>query len=144
MNDELKKWFAAIRALPDPPTTPEDALRRERWCEPSRALVVFAHGEGMALVVEPGNVLDVLSENGNGATTEGFSLHAESIDHEALADGVYIGKLKLVNAGAGDWPGTCEFGVTFDKARLATKEEWLEHLSGDFPWDNPRREEDRA
>ncbi len=104
-----------------------------------RALVCFAHGMGFILAWDGDEgVIETLNNEGIN-TGEGGSL--ETIDHETLPDGIYVGELDWVNEGPSDWPGGGdEYALSFVKARLATAEEWQHHLDGEWPWE-PMRDE---
>ena len=107
-----------------------------RWRQ-CRVLFVIAHGMALALACEDGEMLKYLQENGNGASSDGFSFDDESVDYDTtLAQGVYIGTLKLVDEGPGDWPGTREYAPQLSESRLATEDEWRAHLRGEWPWEN--------
>lgn len=103
--------------------------------ETSRVLVAFAYGKGMVLACEPGVVLDYIRENGGDADEDGFSLDYEGVDYAPQEPGVYVGVLKVLPAGPGDWPGTQEYMPGLDDVRPATAEEWEAHLRGEWPWE---------
>ncbi len=115
------------------PATPE-ALAAEHRTK-SRVLVVYAHGQALALVCEPGITLDFIHESDSKANTDGFVLDEAVVDYGIMPDGVYYGVLSLVDDGPGDWPGSREVCPSLSDVRPVTADEWKAHLQGEWPWD---------
>jgi hypothetical protein len=110
------------------------AEEREMARRTSRVLVVFAHGEAMSLVCEPGLPLECLKEIGEvrGGGIDAFNLYG--VDYETRQDGVYYGVLHIVDDGPGDWPGSREVTVCLKDVRPTTVGEWASHRRGEWPW----------
>jgi hypothetical protein len=118
-----------IGGLKQPPVPPQKDRKAT-----SRVLVAFFFGEGLVLCCEKSVVLDFICEGGIGASEDGFTLDGAGVDYKLKPDGLYIGVLRLVDDGAGDYPGTREYMPSLADTRLATKREWRAHLAGDWPW----------
>lgn len=69
-----------------------------------------------------------------GVSGDTFDFEDCSIDHAPLEDGVYIGKLRFVDDGPGDWPGSREAIIQFHDERPATKAEWVSYAQNEYPW----------
>ena len=108
-----------------------------------KVLVVFAFGKGFALVY---NATDAMTQflQDSGAGSDGFDVSYVGIDYDRVSvtkDGVYIAELWFEDDGPGDSPGTRETCVQFATLRLATEDEWKEHLAGCWPWKENYTEE---
>lgn len=105
-------------------------------------LVVFQYGKGFVICKggategdEEADAVDRFIDDAGGSGTSGdFSLEAAGVDHADLADGVWMGQLRLVDDGPGDYPGTREYALQLHDERRCTPEEWAAFLAGDWPW----------
>jgi len=102
--------------------------------QPNRALVVFAHGQGLALCYSGDeHVKQFISDVGGSSDT--FDTEKCGVDFEYPGDGVFIVDMKLVDDGPGDYPGTREVAIQFTNTRKATKDEWSAHCDALWPWE---------
>ncbi len=102
-----------------------------------RALVVFAHGEGIAVVWDGNDHVQEWVSDAGADHGDGFKF--EQVDHPPLIDGVWIGELKMIDDGPSDWSEQHrECVLSFINARPATKEEWKAHLDEEWPWEPMR------
>jgi hypothetical protein len=116
-----------------------------------KALVLFAHQKGHVIMYGDG-CLPVLGttrplterEKEDGAVEDfihdmvgpdDFDLEKAGADYAPHADGVYVGTLKLVDDGPGDWPGSREVALQLCDTHLATEEEWRAYRDGEWPWE---------
>lgn len=105
-------------------------------------LVVFQYGKGAVICKgacaegddEAEAVERFIDDAGGSGTSGDFSLEAAGVDHADLTDGVWMGRLRLVDDGPGDEPGTRECALELYDERPCTLEEWTAFLDGDFPW----------
>jgi len=123
-----------------------------------RGRVLFAvfHGEAMALTwcagewmtnmlegcgVTPSQRYEDGSASGEGFAFLSFDLEVEDGGPGPLADGLYVGSLRIVDGGAESWemPHIRDYYPGVDKVRPATKDEWLAHLRGEWPWEECER-----
>ena len=103
-----------------------------RDTKPNKCVVVYAHGVPQLLGGEVDyDLSQLLSDFGvslDGSTT------LEGVDYPKRPDGVYIAKIKAVDDGPGDWPGSREVALTLSDVEAITKEQWVAWCSGDYPW----------
>lgn len=100
----------------------------------NRALVVFAHGQGLVLCYSGDeHVKQFISDAGG--SSDMFDTETCGVDFEDPGDGVFIVDMKLVDDGPGDYPGTREVAIQFTNARKATKKEWNMHCDALWPWE---------
>lgn len=107
----------------------------------NKALILFAHGKGFALVAQA----DEPIENYIGVgCLEGFDLDEAGTDYINPGDGLWIGDLSLVDDGPSDWerPDLRECVLRVSNLRAATAEEWASHRRDEWPW--PQAEESGA
>lgn len=98
----------------------------------ARALVVVAHGEALALVCEVDQRIDSLGDYG--LREDGFTF-GDEIDCN-LADGLWVVELGWEDRGASDWDDRIrDVGIAVYSYRLASAEEWHDHLAGNWPWE---------
>jgi hypothetical protein len=102
----------------------------------NEALVVFAHGKGFVLEHRAGGVVREFIHDAGGGGDSGFDLEACGVDCDAARwEGQLVsGRLKLVDDGPGDYPGTRECCLQLMDCRPATAEEWEHYRRGEWPW----------
>jgi hypothetical protein len=99
----------------------------------SRALVAFAFQQGFVLLHQLfGGVREYIEDTCG--TSETFDLDAA--DFAPQPDGMYIGELRLIDDGPGDWPGSREVCLSLQEVRPITKDEWEAFRDGDWPWEH--------
>lgn len=102
--------------------------------EPARALMVFAHGIGQALVYSgPDPVRQFITDTGGDQDT--FDTERCPVDFQDPGDGLYIVELRIADDGPGDWPGSREGILQLHDPKPATREQWAAHCDGDWPWE---------
>lgn len=130
MTEKTEAGDASILDFGNPepegdPTTEADVV--------GKALVTVRYGRGYALLFQGGYALKQLLDD-VGCTGESFPIDA--LDYNTPDDGIYICDVKIVDDGPGDWPGSREAIPQLLNFRLATPEEWLAFIDGDWPWES--------
>jgi hypothetical protein len=111
--------------------------------EGGRMLLVFFHerellpdGGGFCLCWEADDAIGEYIHD-CGGSREPFALKDLPVDYDVAAvgaPGVYVARLRFVDDGPGDWPGSREVLLQLHDMRRATAEEWKAHLDGEWPW----------
>ncbi len=100
----------------------------------NRALVIVYEGATLGAAYSADNSMRELMI-GCGAMSDCFDLQAMNIESDVpKEDGVYVSDIVAVDDGPGDWPGSRETIPALKGTRKATKEEWLAHCRGEWPW----------
>lgn len=100
-----------------------------------RALIVFAFQKGYAIAYQAKVALHEYIMDAGGEL-DCFDLEKIGADYAKHEDGLYVAELKLIDDGPGDYPGSREVCVSVVESRLATKEEWEAHRTGEWPWES--------
>ena len=99
----------------------------------NKALVIFAHGKGFVISWKAEDSVTRFIEDAGG-NQDGFDLELVGVDFTIPADGLWVGDLKLIDDGPGDWPGSREFALQIYAWRPGTTEEWASFRAGEWPW----------
>jgi hypothetical protein len=104
----------------------------------NRALVVQYQGRQLAVLYSANSWMRELL-SGMGADSGFYATEMNLESDLPDEDGVYVVDLVEVDYGPGDYPGTRETTVALRHPRRATKEEWVDHCLGMWPWDVTER-----
>jgi len=99
-----------------------------------RALVVSYLGRAFAVAWDADEHLTRFIEDWGGSL-DGIDFETTATDHAPLSDGVWIGELRAIDDGPGDWSGSREYRLQFHNERGATPEQWTAHCHGEWPWE---------